>query len=225
VIQFRLPAGDRIDLTVDAVSDDTTVFGPPWILHQETYAAEFDEVLDFQVMATVAEGADVDAVIGDVEAAVDGFPSIDVLDREGFEGDLVAQLQSFVNFIYGLLALSIIIAMIGVANTISLSVHERTRELGLLRAVGMTRAQLRSSIRWEAVLISVLGAGVGVALGLLSSYALVKALGGFGLTSFGVPVPTLAGFVVGLAALGVIASLLPARRAARLDVLKAIGTD
>ena len=225
VIQFRLPAGDRIELAVEAVSDDTTVFGPPWILHQETYAAEFDEVLDFQVFATVEEGASVDAVIADIQADVDGFPSIEVLDREDFEGDLVAQLSTFVNFIYGLLALSIIIAMIGVANTISLSVHERTKELGLLRAVGMTRGQLRSSIRWEAVLISVLGAAVGVALGLLASYALVKALEGFGLTAFGVPVGTLAILVVVLAALGVVASLLPARRAARLDVLKAIGAE
>ena len=81
------------------------------------------------------------------------------------------------NVIYGLLLLSIIIALIGVANTLSLSINERTRELGLLRAVGMNRSQLRSSIRWEAVLISVLGTLVGLALGLVLSWALVQALG------------------------------------------------
>jgi putative ABC transport system permease protein len=115
--------------------------------------------------------------------------------------------------------------MIGVANTVSLSVYERTRELGLLRAVGMTRAQLRSSIRWEAVLISVLGAVIGLALGLLASYALLKALEGFGLTNFAVPVPTLVIQVVIAAVLGVVASLLPARRAAKLDILEAIGSE
>ena len=84
-----------------------------------------------------------------------------MLDRDEFIGDTAAQLSALVNVIYGLLALSLIIAMIGVANTLSLSVYERTRELGLLRAVGMTRPQLRSAIRWEAVLIAVLGTVVG----------------------------------------------------------------
>jgi putative ABC transport system permease protein len=195
------------------------------MIHRDTYVEEFDEVLDFQVFAKTTDGADPAAVLLDVEAAVEEFPALDVLDEEGFEGDIVAQLTAIVNVIYGLLGLSILIAMIGVANTISLSVYERTRELGLLRAVGMTRAQLRSSIRWEAVLISVLGTVVGLGLGLLASYALVEALGGFGLDTFAVPVPTLVIQVIIAALLGVVASLLPARRAAKLDILKAVGAE
>src|SRR5690606_7043325 len=96
-----------------------------------------------------------------------------------------------VNVIYGLLALSLIIAMIGVANTLSLSVHERTRELGLLRAVGMTRGQLRGAIRWEAVMIAVLGTLVGLAIGLICSYALITSLASEGLTAFDIPYTTL----------------------------------
>ena len=225
VIQFRLPEGNTIELTIQGVSDDTIVFGPSWMIHRETYEAEFDEILDFQVFASVDDGANVDAVVADVEAAVDDFPGIEVLDREGFESDLAQQLSAFVNVIYGLLALSIIIAMIGVANTLSLSVHERTRELGLLRAVGMARAQLRSAVRWEAVLISVLGAVVGLGVGLIASYAMVKALEGFGLTEFAVPIPTLIIMTLIAALLGVLASILPARRAARLDILRAIATE
>ena len=127
--------------------------------------------------------------------------------------------------IYALLLLSIIIALIGIANTLSLSINERTRELGLLRAVGMNRNQLRSAIRWEAVLISVLGALVGIALGMLLSWALVTSLGGFGLNSFAVPVPSLIVIVVLAALLGTLASVRPARRAARLAILDAIATE
>jgi putative ABC transport system permease protein len=112
-----------------------------------------------------------------------------------------------------------------VANTLSLSVHERTRELGLLRAVGMTRSQVRSAVRWEAVIIAVLGTLVGLGVGLISSFALVKALEGFGLTTFAVPIGALVIWVVVLAALGVLASLRTAWKAAKLDILAAIAHE
>jgi putative ABC transport system permease protein len=124
--------------------------------------------------------------------------------------------------IYVLLGLSVIIAVIGIANTISLSVYERTRELGLLRAVGMNRAQMKSSIRWEAVLMSVLGALVGLALSIVLSRSILEALSSAGLTEFRVPVGQLVMFAVLAALLGVLASLRPARRTARLPVLEAI---
>ena len=131
----------------------------------------------------MADGADTAAVIADVEDAIGDTPSLEVLDRDGFIGDLASQITSFVTVIYALLVLSIIIALIGIANTLSLSINERTRELGLLRAVGMHRGQLRSTVRWEAVLISLLGTVVGLGLGLLLSWALITALESQGLTS------------------------------------------
>jgi putative ABC transport system permease protein len=124
-----------------------------------------------------------------------------------------------------LLLLSIVIAAIGIANTLSLSVHERVRELGLLRAVGMGRRQLRSMVRWEAVLISVLGAAVGLVLGTGLSWAVVTALGREGLDRFAVPPAPLVVIVLAAALLGVVASILPARRAARLPVLEAISVE
>ena len=150
---------------------------------------------------------------------------MEVLDRDEFIGDLSSQITSFVTVIYGLLVLSIIIALIGIANTLSLSINERTRELGLLRAVGMNQPQMRSTIRWEAVLISLLGALVGIALGLLLSWALVSSLAGFGLNSFAVPVTSLVVIVVLAAALGTLAAERPARRAAKLEILDAIATE
>jgi putative ABC transport system permease protein len=161
----------------------------------------------------------------DLERVVDEFPSLVVLDRDELVGDIADQLTAFVNVVYGLLALSIIIALIGIANTLSLSIHERTRELGLLRAVGMARDQVRSVVRWEAVLISVLGTLVGLGVGLALSRVIVQALEGFGLTRFAIPVGTMLVVVLVAALLGVLASVRPARRAARLDVLQAIATE
>jgi putative ABC transport system permease protein len=232
--EHKLAIGDTIgmvvsggasrNLTLEAISDDTTVLGF-FIITRDTFAALVPEQLDAQVFAIIDDGADLATVRAAVEKAVANFPSIEVLDREGFIGDLAGQLTGLVNVIYALLAMSIVIAMIGIANTLSLSIHERTRELGLLRAVGMTRAQLRSAVRWEAVVIAVLGTVVGLALGLLLSRALVQSLEGFGLTQFDVPVATLVVQVVIAACLAVLASLRPAHRAAKLDILQAIAAE
>jgi putative ABC transport system permease protein len=127
--------------------------------------------------------------------------------------------------VYALLALAIVIALLGIGNTLALSIFERTRELGLLRAVGMTRSQLRSTIRWESVIIALQGTFLGLLIGVFFGWALVRALADQGIDQFTIPVVTL-GIVVVLAALaGVVAAILPGRRAARLDVLKAIVTE
>ena len=120
------------------------------------------QAVDSLVFGSIEDGANQTQVLRGIEEAISGFPTLEVLDRDGFIGDLADQVTQFVTIIYVMLALSVIIALIGIGNTLSLSIHERTRELGLLRAVGMNRRQLRSSIRWEAVLISVLGTLVGL---------------------------------------------------------------
>jgi len=223
-VTVTVPGGDHVELQVQALSDDLTLLGD-FAITRNTYASVVPELLDFQVFGNVADGADLGTVIGDIAAATSDTPSLKVLDRDGFIGDLSSQITSFVTIIYGLLLLSIIIALIGIANTLSLSINERTRELGLLRAVGMDRRQLRSAIRWEAVLISVLGALVGISLGLLLSFALVKSLEGFGLNTFALPVTSLVVIVVLAAVLGTLASVRPARRAAKLQILDAIATE
>jgi putative ABC transport system permease protein len=124
-----------------------------------------------------------------------------------------------------LLILAIVIALMGIANTLSLSIHERTRELGLLRAVGQTRAQTRAMVRWESVIVALFGTIGGVGLGLFLGWALVSALASDVFGSFAVPKTPLA-VVLALGALvGVLAAVCPAHRAARMDVLSAIATE
>jgi putative ABC transport system permease protein len=128
--------------------------------------------------------------------------------------------------VYGLLALAILIALLGIANTMALSLHERTRELGLLRAVGQTRRQLRRTVRWESVIIAVFGTVGGLALGTFLGWGLMRAMNASeGIGVFVAPVPTLLTVLVAAAVAGVIAAARPARRAAKLDVLEAIATD
>lgn len=223
-IGVDFPGGGHLDVEVSAISDDLVALGY-WTFHRDDFEEAVDQYLEFQVFASIDDGADIEAVKAELDTVLEPYSGIAVLDRDEFIGDVASQLTAFVNVIYGLLALSIIIAMIGVANTLSLSVHERTRELGLLRAVGMTRSQVRSAVRWEAVIIAVLGTLVGLGVGLISSFALVKALEGFGLTTFAVPIGALVIWVIVLAALGVLASLRTAWKAAKLDILAAIAHE
>jgi putative ABC transport system permease protein len=119
----------------------------------------------------------------------------------------------------------VLIALLGIVNTLALSVLERTREIGLLRAVGMSRAQVRTAVRWEAVLIAMLGTVLGLATGTLLGVVTVRALADEGLDRLAVPVITLAVLAVGGALFGIVGAVLPARRASRLDVLQAITVE
>ena len=129
--------------------------------------------------------------------------------RPAFKEAITSEIDTMLNLIYGLLALAVIIALIGIANTLALSVHERTRELGLLRAVGMTRRQVRTAIRWESVLISLLGTALGFVLAVGGAWGITKALSEDGVTTFVVPGRQLT-VIVGLAAFaGVLACPRP----------------
>jgi putative ABC transport system permease protein len=125
--------------------------------------------------------------------------------------------------VYVLLALAVLIALLGIANTLALSVFERTRELGLLRAVGMARRQVRAMVRWESVVIALLGTCMGLAIGLCFAWAVVEAVPDLGAMT--VPVDQLAWSMLAAAVAGVLAAVLPARRAANLDVLGAISAE
>ena len=129
--------------------------------------------------------------------------------------------------VYALLALAVLIALLGIANTLTLAIHERTRELGLLRAVGQTRSQLRAMVRWESVLVAAFGTAGGLGLGAFLGWVLVKASDGASDSSFAFALPPTRLLVVALGGLtaGALAGLRPARRAARLDVLRAIATE
>jgi putative ABC transport system permease protein len=146
-------------------------------------------------------------------------------DQNEFAASQRAPVDQLLGIIYALLGLAVIIAVLGIVNTLALSVIERTREVGLLRAVGMSRRQLRSMIRLESVAISVLGAVLGIALGLIFGISLQQAIADQGIKVLSVPVTQLLIFVVLAGVVGVLAAVWPARRAARMDVLRAITAE
>jgi putative ABC transport system permease protein len=162
--------------------------------------------------------------------AIDGalgrdFPNIAVLTRDQFRAEQVSQVNQFLTVLIAILALSEIIAVLGIVNTLALSVFERTRELGLLRIVGMSRPQVRTMVRGESVVIALIGGVVGVALGVLWGWAFTHALQSQGLSVFRIPVAEVVLFLVFSMLAGVLAAVFPARRAAKLDVLDAIATE
>ncbi len=223
-VAMGFQAGE-VELEVVAVYGTDNGLGYSWIVTPETLVEGGLLPLDSFLYVVAAPGADTDAVREDLEAAVEELPTVTVKDPEGYVAEQQAQVDQFVNFIYGLLGMAVVISLLGVVNTLSLSVIERTREVGLLRAVGVSRAQLRRMIGLEAVVIAVFGALLGVVLGTGFGSALVRALRDEGLSDLVVPWGTLGVFVLVSGLLGVLASVGPAIRASRLDVLQAVADE
>ncbi len=173
----------------------------------------------------LATGASVATVRPQLEKVVADYPVVSLKDHTQFKDEQKAQVNQLLIIIYALLVLSILIAVLGIVNTLALSVVERTREIGLLRAIGMSRTQLRRMVRLESVVISLFGAVLGVVLGLAFGIALTHTLQSTGIDQLAVPTGRLAVFVVVAGLVGVLAAIWPARRAARLDVLTAIVTE
>ncbi len=189
------------------------------------YAQRVPAQFDLQVFINIADGVSVVEARAAIERVLVDFPNAELQDQTEFKAAQSAQINQLLNLIYALLGLAVIIALLGIANTLALSVFERTRELGLLRAVGMTRRQVRRMIRGESVIIALLGTALGLAIGLFFGWALVRAAREDGISTFRVPIGQLALVTVIAALAGVVAAVRPARRAARLDVLAAIATD
>jgi putative ABC transport system permease protein len=189
------------------------------------YARNVPFALDAAVFLRLAEGAQPADVRAAIEQALEPYPGAQVVDATEIRQQVAAQTNQLLGLVFGLLLLSVVIALFGVVNVLWLSVIERTRELGLLQAVGMTRGQAREMVRWESVLIALLGAVLGLAVGIAFGWLGVRALEDEGLRVFRLPVAQMAA-AVGVAALaGVLASVLPARLASRVDVLRALQVD
>jgi putative ABC transport system permease protein len=226
-VRVTFADGASTDVAVAATYDVSDIVGG-YVLPSETYAPHTRQPVDSTVVVDLADGTSLADGKAAVERVAANYGSPDVEDRDEFAATMSAGADMFLTIIYALLALAIIIALMGIANTLSLSVHERTRELGLLRAVGETRGQLRSMVRWESVIVATFGVVGGVGLGVFLGWALVEAAGntpGSVISEFVLPVARLAIVVVVGAIAGVLAGLRPARRAARLDVLSAIATE
>ena len=196
-----------------------------YLVSTATFDTHFPDRLDFVVLATARPGVTPAAARAAVERVTDEFPNVEVRDQAEFKQQQEDQVNQIVGLITALLLLSIIIALFGIINTLALSIFERTRELGLLRAVGMSRRQVRSMIRGESVIIAVMGAVLGLAVGVLFGYAVVNALADEGIGAVVIPFGQLVTYVILAGVAGVIAAVFPARRAARLDVLAAISYE
>ena len=196
-----------------------------YLVSTATFDAHFPDRLDFVVLATARPGVTPAAARAAVEAVTGEFPNVEVRDQAEFKQQQEDQVNQILGLITALLFLSIIIALFGIVNTLALSIFERTRELGLLRAVGMSRRQVRSMIRGESVIIAVMGAVLGLAVGILFGFAVVNALSDEGIGSVVIPFGQLVTYVILAGLAGVIAAVFPARRAARLDVLAAISQE
>jgi putative ABC transport system permease protein len=224
VVPVSFADGTSQDLTVAAVYKSDDLLGEI-LLSQETWAPHAVQQADGAVAIALADGVSLSDGEAAVQAVADRNFAPDVMTQEEYVADVAAQVDQMLAMIYVLLLLAIIIALMGIANTLSLSIHERTRELGLLRAVGQSRRQLRTMVRGESVIVALFGTVGGVGLGAFLGWALVKSLTADGIQAFAIPLSQLV-VVTGVGALaGLLAAMRPARRAAKLDVLDAIATS
>ena len=227
-ISMLTPAGKRVTYTVRGLLDEGSDFGllgGGLVVPNDRLKADFNEKDNEFVFLRFAGGAPAAATRASIDKMLAArFPDAETQDREQVKETQAGEINQLLYLIYALLALSLIVALFGIVNTLALSIFERTRELGMLRAIGTSRRQVKRIVRLEAVITSLIGALLGLALGIAFALAISRPLEeeGFRLTF---PVTTLVLLVAAAAAAGMIASLWPARRAARLDVLRALAYE
>ena len=236
--RYGLHRGDRqtvqfprgfLTLRVAGIYDQEDFTGGlpvPFVVPKAVYEAGFGtDDQDSLVYVSARNGEAASARRAIERTLGDDFPNIDVLTREQYKNEQEQAIDRFLAVTAALLLLAEVIAVLGIVNTLALSVFERTRELGLLRAVGTTRRQIRRMVRGESVVVALLGGIVGTAIGLVWGYVFTAALESEGITEVRIPVAQLAIFVVLSMLAGVVAAVYPAWRAARLDVLEAIAEE
>ncbi|MFF7330801.1 ABC transporter permease [Streptomyces sp. NPDC090306] len=220
--------GSTATLTVRAITSDEGLVdkGAMYtsIATASKYVSAANMPLDALVFASAKDGGQ-DAAYTALKSALHDYPQYTVRDQTDYKQALKDQIGQLLNLIYGLLALAIIVAVLGVVNTLALSVVERTREIGLMRAIGLSRRQLRRMIRLESVVIALFGALLGLGLGMGWGATAQQLLALEGLNVLEIPWPTIISVFVGSAFVGLFAALVPAFRAGRMNVLGAIATE
>lgn len=217
--------GTSTPLTVTAVYQDRMTFGD-LLVTTEAMTSHLAQPSLTVILVDLAEGVDPAGGQAAVEQVTQSLGGPSPMNEAEYKDSISEEVDGMLFFVYGMLGVAVLIALIGIGNTLSLSIFDRTRELGLLRAVGQDRSQMRSSVRWESIIIAVFGTVGGVSLGAFLGWGLMRAMKeseGFG--TFALPIGPLA-IVLGLAAAaGLVAAVRPARRAARTDILAAIAGD
>ncbi len=227
-----LAPGDTVTVTYSKGAKETVRLGGTYAdnqligpyLFDQSAAKRFTVQLDGVLLVRASSGTTVAALRGAVDKAIAPYPMVEAQTADDFAAGVADQINVVITIISVLLLLSIVIAVLGIVNTLALAVIERTRELGLLRAVGLSRRQTRRMITVEAVIVSVFGALLGIAVGSAFGITLQRALADQGITELRFPVVRLVTYVAIAGVAGVVAALLPARRAARLDVLEAVAS-
>jgi putative ABC transport system permease protein len=220
----EFPGGDE-KLTIAGTFNGSPVVPANYLVTTQTMAGGGIKPADSMIYITKDAAASATQVGDAIEQEIKDVPTVKLQDQTQYAQSQRDQINQLLALVYALLALAIVIAVLGIINTLALSVIERTREVGLLRAVGMSRRQLRRMVRLESIAISVLGAVLGVVMGLIFGVALQQAIADQGIDVLKIPVIQLVVFIALAAVVGVLAAVLPARRAAKLDVLRAITTE
>jgi len=199
-----------------------------FLVGEAFYEANFEGYgtdVDFVVAIKAADGVDSETSRAIVDTAAAEYGNVKVRDQAEYRQSQEDQINTLLVMFNALLVLAVIIAVFGITNTLALSVFERTREIGLLRAVGMSRRQVRRMVRWEAIIVAIIGSLLGIVVGMFFGFAVTTALAGEGIDVLSVPVAQIVGLVIFGAIAGLLAAILPARKAARLNILEAIAYE
>ncbi|MXZ78000.1 MAG: FtsX-like permease family protein [Acidimicrobiia bacterium] len=223
-VELEFSDGQTATFEVAAIFDNNAIFGS-WLIDLADWDRYLVEQEDGFISALTAPGYTADQAREAIEQATLAYPQLNVRDQAEFQETQESQIDTFLGVVNAFLAISLIVALMGVANTLALSVFERTRELGLLRAVGMSRRQARRMIRWEGGIVAVFGGLMGITVGVLFGWATVEIIPDNFVSSFAIPWGTLWIYLVVVAVAGLLAASIPARRASRLNVLDAISYE
>jgi len=221
-LHVRTPTGKALRLRVEGIFDEPKGGSP--FKEVAISTATFDKSFarhDNEFTFLNIRGGPTDENTARLEAALGAFPDAEIETRDEFRDGQLSELKRSLNILYILLGLSVIVSLFGVINTLVLSVFERTREIGMLRAIGMNRRQVRRMVRHESIVTALIGAALGMAVGIFLAAITTVALSDYGIV-FAIPYRSLAAFVAGAILAGTLAAILPARRASRLNVLEAL---
>jgi putative ABC transport system permease protein len=224
-VEMTFAATGKQEFHVAGIYENNAILSD-YLISIAAYDANVEQPMDFNVFLKVADGVSIDDAKTKLDALLQkDYPNVQALDQQQSKQQFLDQVNMLLAFVFVLLLLSILISGFGILATLWLSVFERVRELGLLRAVGMARKQVKRMVRVEAVIVAILGAVLGLVIGIVFAWALQRSLSDLGITELAIPVGQLIVMVIIAALIGVVAAILPARRAAKLNILEAISYE